>query len=39
VFFFFFGEISHADENQKKKTLANPTKGFWGIFKKKIAIS
>jgi hypothetical protein len=34
---FSFGEISNAGE--KKKTVANPTKSFLGIFKKKIAIS
>jgi hypothetical protein len=32
---FFFGKILHTS---KKNTLANPTKGFWGNFKKKIAI-
>jgi hypothetical protein len=35
--FFLFGEISQAGE--KKKTLANPAKGFSGIYLKKIAIS
>jgi hypothetical protein len=29
--FFSFGKIPQAGE--KKKTVANPTKGFWGIFK------